>query len=114
MGSQLQLVRRTAVGPLSAVVIVIMRVVILLPLLLLLYVALTSGLMRPRVGGMARFGRSGGEYGDDEDHGDVGDVDYDDYQEQLYKILLEKRIPPILRTGKRSISSLQGKRSWLL
>ena len=68
-----------------------MQAVLLLPLFLLLNITLSSGLMRPRVGGMARYGGSGGEYGDDEDHGgDVGGVDYDDYQEQLYKILIEK------------------------
>ena len=67
-----------------------MQAVLLLPLFLLLNITLSSGLMRPRVGGMARYGGSGGEYGDHEDLGDVGGVDYDDYQEQLYKILMDK------------------------
>merc|ERR1711892_16419 len=91
-----------------------MKVLLLLPLLLLLGVPFCTGWMRPRQGGMVRFGRSGDTLGDrlkdgvdDRDH-DAED-EYEDYQEQVDRMLrtiMEKRIPPLLRTGKRNVASL--------
>merc|ERR1711892_310221 len=95
-----------------------MKVLLLVPLLLVAAIPLCSSWMRPRVGGMARFGRSGDALGDWQGEGGDANEDYDEYEEQVDKMLktmvekrippllrlktmMEKRIPPLLRKGKR-------------
>ena len=61
-------------------------------MLLLLSVHLCNGWMRPRQGGMVRFGRSGDTLGDQLKEGvDDGDHEaedeYEDYQEQVDRML---------------------------
>eukprot|EP00091_Calanus_sinicus_P002487 TRINITY_DN12528_c0_g1_i3.p1 TRINITY_DN12528_c0_g1~~TRINITY_DN12528_c0_g1_i3.p1 ORF type:complete len:110 (-),score=36.86 TRINITY_DN12528_c0_g1_i3:145-474(-) len=99
-----------------------MKVLLLLPLLLLVPVPLCAGWMRPRVGGMVRFGRSGDTWDDLEREAGHDDDDYGDYEEQIdiLRDIVEKgekrNIHPLQRTFKRNVHpcSRQGREMWPL
>merc|ERR1711894_381425 len=104
-----------------------MKVLLLLPLLLIVPVHLCAGWMRPRVGGMVRFGRSGDNWDDFEREAGHDDDDYGDYAEQIdilrdtvekeekrnihpLQRTFKRNTHPLFKTGKRNMASLLSKR----
>jgi len=82
--------------------------------------AICNGWMRPRVGGMSRFGRSGDGLEDDiEDGGDyseVGDYAYPAAADILARMEEKRNMASLVKQGKRNMASLHGKRggNWFL